>query len=450
MSKAEKSGIKGLTEFFKGKSVALLGVGISNASLISFLSSLGVTLSLRDKRTPDPSLYEGTDAKLYFGEGYLDGLDEDIILKTPVIRPDVPELIKAERGGSLVTGEIELFLRFCPCKTFAVTGSDGKTTTAAVTAELLKTTGKTVFLGGNIGYPLLCRLHEIKEDDFAVVELSSFQLINCHYSPDTAIITNVTQNHLDWHTDMNEYSAAKCNIFKNEDASHLVLNADDPITASFKDGFSKKTSTFSVLSKDADAYLLGEKLYFKGERILDRSDIKLVGLHNVKNYLAAFLATAHHIKGEGLLKTARSFNGVAHRIEFIREKDGVKYYNSSIDTTPARTKAALGAFSDKLIVIAGGYDKKLSYEPLVETFDEHAKALILFGANTPKIKEVLKNKRSNYEIIEAESFEKTVLIAQGIAKNGDTVILSPASASFDHFKNFEQRGDLFKKLVNSL
>lgn len=461
-TKLEKFG-----EYIKGKSVALIGAGVSNMAAVDFLLARGARLTVRDKKedAEKAAMLAAKGAKAIFGEDYLGSLTEDVLLRSPGIRPDLPELAAAVAGGSVLTSEMEIFLALCPCKKYAVTGSDGKTTTTTLVSEILKkeyemkgSEGK-VYLGGNIGTPLLPFLGEMTAEDAAVVELSSFQLFAMSAHIDTAIVTNVTPNHLNWHKDMEEYIFAKAKIFENQTAcDRLVLNAENEVTRGFADGSAAQVTLFSSKGKpagDRAVFLSGEEVFHndcgKLSRVLCRRDIKIPGIHNVENYMAAIAALLGEVSAEAIAEVARTFGGVAHRIELVRTHGGVKYYNSSIDTSPTRTAAALNSFAEKLIVIVGGYDKNIPLEPLVPLLTEHAKFVSATGATGEKIMNLLLDSGYPYDkIVYTKEFEGAFRAAAEAAGEGDTVILSPACASFDAFKNFESRGDRFKELVNAL
>ena len=454
------------SEYINGKSVCLIGAGISNMAAVDLLLSMGARLTVRDKARDEVKAAELTakGAQVVFGEDYLEGICEDILFKSPGIRPDVPEIARAVASGSVLTSEMEVFLALCPCKIYAITGSDGKTTTTTLVSKILgaeyekRGRGK-VYLGGNIGTPLLPFITEMTEDDAAVVELSSFQLFAMDAHINTAIITNITPNHLNWHVDMEEYVMSKAKIFgKQTSLDRLVLNAENGITLSFAEKAKADVTLFSSKGKkDAKkcVYLEGDDIFYRDEegvtRVMGRADIKIPGMHNVENYMAAISALWREVSVDSVLSVARGFGGVAHRIELVRECGGVKYYNSSIDTSPTRTEAALRSFSEKLIVMVGGYDKNIPLEPLVPLLTERAKFVSCTGATGKKIMTLLLD--SGYpcdKIIYNNDFDAAFYAATAAASDGDTVILSPACASFDAFKNFETRGDHFKKLVNSL
>ncbi len=472
---------------FKGKSVSLLGAGVSNMPLAAMAAPWASSLTVRDRKSPE-ELGENAGkllalgARLITGEDYLKGIDEDLVFRSPGIRPDLPELNAARERGSLVTSEMELFLAAHPCPVFAVTGSDGKTTTTTLTSLLLDSPSLkgNVILGGNIGEPLLYRIDRVTPDDVCAVELSSFQLMTVDAPIDAAAITNVTPNHLNWHTDMEEYTSAKARILSR--CSRAVLNYDDPVTRSLAeklpDGASLTWFSLSPLppsgalrdGEDGAVWLEGDTVYafFPGEgrrKIMTRADILLPGLHNVANYMTAVALTHGFTSEERILEVARTFGGVEHRLEFVRELNGVTYINGSIDSSPTRTAAALSALAEsqpdrRVILIAGGYDKHIPYEPLAEAILSPAstvRAVVLTGDTAGKIREALlsspeyeKAVQNGFRMLENPDFDGAAADASSIALPGDTVLLSPASASFDHFRNFEERGRHFKDLVRAL
>lgn len=453
-----------LKEKVQGKRVAVLGIGVSNTPVIDMLLSFGAKVSAHDlkDRAALGAIADDLEQKgvsLVLGKGYLDRLDADIIFRAPGIRPDHPAIVDAPGRGATLTSEMSEFFDLCPCKIIAVTGSDGKTTTTTIISKLLEAEGERVFLGGNIGRPLLPIVDMISSDDLAVVELSSFQLQTMRRSPDIAVITNITPNHLNWHVDMDEYIDAKLNILRYQGASgRAVLNFEDPITRSAGDIAVGEHVFFTSKRAPSDTHgYVYEKdggIYFGGDRIIETSDIMIPGRHNVENYMAAIAATSGIVSAKSVRTVATTFGGVEHRNEFVRELDGVKYYNSSIDSSPTRTIAALCSYDQKLIVLCGGYDKNIPYEPLAEPLCERAKIVILTGATAPKIMAALeacpKYKKDHPIVLFASDYGQAVDIARERAMSGDIVLLSPASASFDAFKNFEERGNFFKNKVNSL
>lgn len=450
----------------KGKKIAFCGVGISNLPLIYKFKKLGADVYACDRRTRDllgatADELEQAGVVLVLGADYLKNLDVDVIFRTPGMNFFLPELCEARRRGVVVTSEMEVFFDLCPCNLFAVTGSDGKTTTTTLIAKMLETEGYKVHLGGNIGRPLLPIIDEIDKDDCAVVELSSFQLISMRKSPNVSVITNIAPNHLDVHKSMDEYIDAKRNIMIHQNAfSRTVLNADNEITAGFEKDVRGQTVMFSYKKPVSNgAYYGADGVLYMADRngitpVMHRSDITVLGEHNVENFLAAISAVWGYVKPENIVKTAREFKGVEHRIEFVRELDGVKYYNDSIATSPTRTIAGLAAFDRKVILIAGGYDKHIPFEPLAPHIIEKVKTLILSGPTADKIEAVVKAdpgySASGIQIIRVSDLPHAVEAAHSVAQSGDIVTLSPACASFDAYPNFEKRGIHFKELINAL
>lgn len=443
-----------------GKKVDVLGIGISNRPLIRLLLRSGIEVVARDK-TPREMIGETADefeksgAKLVLGENYLKGIDGDVIFRSPGIRPDLPEIVSAVQNGSVLTSEMEAFFEVCPCDIIAITGSDGKTTTTTVTSEILKRDGKRVWVGGNIGTPLLDKAEEMSADDICVLELSSFQLMTLNKSPKIAVITNVAPNHLDVHKGMEEYVWAKKNIFDRAlQPEKVVLNADNDITADFAKDAGHPVM-FSRRGRVSEGVYLENGdicASFGGttERIMSADAIFLPGVHNIENYMAAFAATWGIASKAAMVETARSFKGVEHRIEFVRELNGVKFYNDSIASSPSRTTAGLRSFKQKVILMAGGKDKGVPFDSLGTEIAEHVKTLVVTGWTAEKITEAAKNSGFTGEIIHEDDFCDAVRACYKAAESGDIVLMSPACTSFDRFKNFEERGKLFKKTVMEL
>ena len=448
------------TQYFhalKDKKIAVLGLGVSNRPLVRLLLDFGCQVTGCDK-TPREKLdgevleLEKAGCTLHVGENYLDGVEADVVFRTPGMHPANPAIQALVSRGAQVTSEMEVFFEVCPCTILAVTGSDGKTTTTTLVSEMLKAEGKTVWLGGNIGTPLLPLVRQMKPSDFAVVELSSFQLMDMKRSPARAVITNLAPNHLDIHKDMAEYVQAKTNIFRYQDESGiLILNADNPITAAFRGN--GKTLFFSR-QKEADVCLVDGVICRHGEKVLKASEILIPGVHNVENYMAAIAMVDGLVSDETIRQVARTFGGVEHRIELVRVKDGVRFYNDSIASSPSRTIAGLRSFPEKVILIAGGYDKHIPYDVLGPEICAHVKKLFLGGATGEKIRQAViscpEYDPKALEITDCGSFEPAVRAAAAAAKPGDVVLMSPASAAFDQFKNFMVRGDFYKKLVKEL
>ena len=444
-------------EFFAslgGKRVAVLGLGVSNRPLVRLLLEFGCSVVGCD-RTPREKLEEEVleleklGCKLHVGDRYLDGVEADVVFRTPGMHPGNPAIQALKERGAEITSEMEVFFEVAPCHLIAVTGSDGKTTTTTLIAEMLRAAGKTVWLGGNIGTPLLPLARQMKKEDFAVAELSSFQLMDMRRSPQRALITNLAPNHLDIHKDMEEYVDAKKNIFRyQKEGDLLVLNADNPITASLRGP--GETKFFSRLG-EGDV-CIRDGIICRGDTpVLPVSDILLPGVHNVENYMAAIAMVEGLAPDEDIRRVAKTFGGVEHRIELVRVKDGVRYYNDSIASSPTRTIAGLRSFPEKVILIAGGYDKHIPYDPLGPEICAHVKKLFLNGATGPKIREAVERcPGEKPEMADCPDFASAVKAAAEAAEPGDVVLMSPASAAFDQFKNFMVRGNYFKELVKEL
>ena len=441
----------------KGKSIAVLGLGVSNRPLVRLLLEFGCSVTGCD-RTPREKVEEEVlelerlGCKLSLGEGYLDDLQAELVFRTPGMHPANPALEALRSRGAAVTSEMEVFFEVCPCQLIAVTGSDGKTTTTTLISEMLKAQGYTVWLGGNIGTPLLPLCRQMKETDFAVVELSSFQLMDMTQSPQRAVITNLAPNHLDVHKDMDEYVWAKKNIYRfQKETDLLVLNADNNITKSLRGN--GETRFFSRLGQGS-VCMDGDFICRNGEKVLNSRDILLPGVHNIENYMAAMLAVEGLVSDGTIRSVASNFGGVEHRIELVRVKDGVRFYNDSIASSPSRTMAGLRSFPEKVLLIAGGYDKNIPYDELGPEICAHVKKLFLGGATGPKIRQAVENAPNytpgNPEIMDCGDFETAVRSAAAAAEQGDVVLMSPASAAFDQFKNFMVRGQFFKKIVKEL
>ncbi|MEE0946779.1 MAG: UDP-N-acetylmuramoyl-L-alanine--D-glutamate ligase [Acutalibacteraceae bacterium] len=452
-------------QHISSKKIAICGIGISNTPLILDFVEKGARVIACDRRNrqligPIADELEAAGVELRLGERYLDDLEVDIIFRTPGMNFNLPELEQARRRGIAVTSEMEVFFDLCPATIFAVTGSDGKTTTTTLIAKMLEAEGKKVHIGGNIGKPLLPRISEISADDFVVAELSSFQLISMRKSPNVAVVTNVAPNHLDIHKDMDEYVEAKKNILMHQNAfSRTVLNRDNEITSEFSRFVRGQMLQFSMERPikngawlDTDGTL---HMSYRGidAPVLNRKDISIIGDHNVENYLAAISAVWGYVSTDNIRKVAKEFLGVEHRNEFVREVDGVRYYNDSIASSPSRTIAGLKSFDQKVMLIAGGYDKHIPFEPLAPYILEKVKFMALSGPTANAIeKAVVTHPQYNGipEIVKVADIKEAVEIIHKKAEKGDVVTLSPACASFDAFPNFEARGKFFKELVNKL
>ncbi len=457
----------------KGKRVAVIGIGISNLPAIEYLVSLGAKISARDKNVKlleKLNKLKELDIDLVLGDDYLEGIEKyDYIFRSPGVKPFTYEIEKAVETGAILTSEVEKVIELAPCKIIGITGSDGKTTTTTLISKFLEQAGYKVWLGGNIGTPLFSKLDEIKKEDVVVLELSSFQLMTLSSNIDIAVITNISPNHLDYHTNYNEYIMAKSNIFKSQKKEDvLVLNKDNDITYKYLEIIEKmkekpKIRGFSIEDKVLNGVYLKDNYIVsningKIERICDISKIKLVGMHNLANICAASSAVYSLVNKEDIKEVITTFSGVEHRMELIKEKNGVKWYNDSIGTSPTRTIAGLKSFKQKIILIAGGYDKNIPYEPLAPYILDKVKCLILIGKTATKIRNavLLEQKKQKVdlsnlpEMVEFNTLEECVNYANKVAKENDIVVMSPASASFDMYKNFEERGNHFKKLVNKI
>ena len=453
--------------YLRNRKVALIGLGISNIPLLDYLYNLQAKVTVFDDRSIEDIPKDIMDKitrytfEFSFGENNLAKLNGfDLIFRSPSCMPTRKELKQAEDSGAIVTSEIEMLMEIAPCKIVGITGSDGKTTTSTLIYEILKEAGYNVYLGGNIGAPLFTKLNDILPEDIIVLELSSFQLMNMTVSPDIAVITNITPNHLNLHSSYEEYIEAKKNIFRSQDENGiLVLNYDNEITRECKQDANGKVVYFSSKEKLDNGIIVDNDIIKECEdklrkHIVNTKDINLKGMHNYENICAAYAATKTLVDTETALKAIKEFKGVEHRLEFIKEINGVKWYNDSIGTSPTRTIAGLNSFEEDIILIAGGYDKNLDYEPLAKPIVDKVKGLILIGQTAEKIYEVVNKKlqeeNKDLDIYICDEFSQTVQIANKIAKPGQIVLFSPASASFDMFENYAQRGKKFKELVNSI
>lgn len=443
--------------------IAVIGAGVSNTPLISLLRDAGVAVTVHDKKTAEElgERYEELAAmgvSFSLGPDYLNDLTEDIVFRTPGLHPRHPALEEVRARGGEVTSEMELFFMVCPCPIIGITGSDGKTTTTTLVCEFLRHAGKVCHLGGNIGRPLLPDVDQMAPTDFAVVELSSFQLMDMRYGPKIAAITNLTPNHLDYHKDFAEYVQAKTAIYENQmPGDRLILNLDDEVTGTLALNPDSEVLGITKRGKVENGVYLEDGIIYiadhgQARALMAADEIRIPGAHNVYNVMMAAAVVQSLCDDSDIVEVARSFGGVEHRIEFVREKDGVRYFNDSIASSPTRTIAGLNAFVGKIILIAGGYDKHIPYDVLGEPIREHVKILILTGATAGKIKESVEKAEGGEMplIMDAADLGAAVRMAASLAQAGDVVMMSPASASFDCFKNFMERGDLFKRLVHAL
>lgn len=463
----ENEKFKEFNEYIRFRKVAVIGLGVSNLPLLDYLYERKSQVTIFDERTIDEIPKDIINKitiygfEFSFGKNCLEKLNGfNIIFRSPSCLPTRPELEAESNKGAIITTEIEMLMEMCPCKIIGVTGSDGKTTTTSIINEILQKAGYNTFLGGNIGTPLFTKLSEITPNDIVVLELSSFQLMNMHVSPDIAVITNITPNHLNIHKDYEEYIDAKKNIFKYQDEKGiLILNYDNDITRQCYNEANGKVIFFSSKTKLDDGFIVDEDIIKECDdkirkHILNTDEVILRGNHNFQNIATALAATKTLVDIDTAISAIKDFRPVEHRIEFIKEINGVKWYNDSASSSPTRTLSGMNAFKENIILIAGGYDKNLDYEPLAKPVIEKVSTLILIGQTAEKIFDVVKeeSERQNkkIDIYVCDSLEQTIEIAKKSSKKGDIVLFSPASASFDMFKDFADRGRKFKNLVNNI
>lgn len=454
--------------YIRFRKVAVIGLGVSNLPLLDYLHEQKAKVTVFDQRTIDQIPKDIMDKitqyafEFSLGENYLSKLQGfNLILRSPSCLPTVPELAAEAERGAIVTTEIELLIKMCPAKIIGVTGSDGKTTTTSLIYAILKNAGYDAWLGGNIGTPLFTKLPEMKEDDVVVLELSSFQLMEMNVSPSISVITNITPNHLNIHKDYDEYIDAKKNIFKFQDENGiLILNNDNEITKECGKEANGKVIYFSSKEKLENGFIVDNGVIKECEdgvrkHIMECKEAKLRGIHNYQNICTALAATKTLVDTEKAVETIKDFNAVEHRLEFVREVNGVKWYNDSASSSPTRTISGINAFEDEeLILIAGGYDKNLDYTPLAKPVVDNVKALILMGQTANKIFDAvtleMEKQNKNIKIYMCESLQEVISTARRIADPGEVVLFSPGSASFDMFKNAYDRGNQFKQAVNNL
>ena len=454
-------------QYIRGRRVAVIGLGVSNIPLLDYLYSKGATVTVFDSRNiddiPKDIIDKITKYSMAFslGENYLKRLEGfDIIFRSPSCLPTKPEIEAEVERGAILTTEVEMLMRMCPGLIIGVTGSDGKTTTTTLIYEILKQEGYNCFLGGNIGIPLFTKIEEMTPDDIVVLELSSFQLMGMQVSPHISVITNITPNHLNVHSSYEEYIEANKNIFKHQNENGIVvLNYDNEITRQCAKEAIGKIRWFSGTQKLDDGFIVDGDVIKECEdkirkHILNTKNVQLRGKHNYENICTALAATKDLVSMDNAVKTVSSFKGVEHRLELVREINGVKWFNDSVSSTPTRTIAGLNSYDEEIVLIAGGYDKNLDYTPIAKPILDKVKVLILLGATSGKIFDSVKaeeeKQNKKIEIYMCENLKETVELANKVAKEGQVVLFSPASASFDLFKNFADRGEKFKALVNSL
>jgi len=446
---------------WQGKSTAVVGLGVSNVPLIRFLRRFGAAVSGRDKATREAlgeraRELEELGVELILGEGYLDGLEAyDVVFLSPGIPKNLPQL-QALAGKVQFSSEIGLVMRYCRAPILGITGSSGKTTTTTLIGEMLRASGIETYVGGNIGTPLIEKVLDIPPQARVVLELSSFQLEQLTVSPQYALVTNFSENHLDVHGTMENYAAAKARIYRFQHSTDAaVVNGDDPAVLAMSAQTPARRYYFSRRREVERGTFLRDGLLLwrdeQGERAFARtSEVRLLGEHNLENLLAA--AVMAHLGGaswEAIGQVCRTFTGVAHRLELVGEKNGVRYYNDSIATTPVRAVAGLRSFSGPVILLAGGYDKKLSFAPLAAEIHARAKAVVVFGETAQQIADAVQSV-GEFPIYRAADLQEAVRIGESLAAPGDVVLLSPGCASYDMYRNFEERGAHFRRLVAEL
>ena len=463
----ENKKLEEFNEYIRFRKVAVIGLGVSNIPLLDYLHEKKAKVTVFDNKKIDDIPKEILDKittygfEFSFGSNSLENLKGfNVIFRSPSCLPTKPELKAEAERGAIVTTEIEMLMEMCPCKMIGVTGSDGKTTTTSLINHILEKAGYKTFLGGNIGTPLFTKLPEMTPEDIVVLELSSFQLMNMQVSPQITVMTNVTPNHLNIHKDYEEYIEAKKCIFKNQNENDiLILNYDNEITRNCAKEAKGKVIFFSSKEKLDNGFIVDDGVIKECEdkvrkHILNTDEVILRGAHNFSNIATALAATKTLVDTDIAVKAIKEFKPVEHRIEFVREIGGVKWYNDSASSSPTRTLSGLNAFKEDIVLIAGGYDKNLDYTPLAKTVVNKVKTLILIGQTAEKIfdavKEELDKENKKMDIYMCDSLEETIKIAKKSAQKGEVVLFSPASASFDMFKNFADRGNKFKKLVNEI
>lgn len=463
----ENKKLEEFNNYIRYRKVAIIGLGVSNIPLIDYMYEKKAKVTVFDERKIDSIPKEILDKikkydfKFYFGKNSLENLNDfDIVFRSPSCLPTRKELVKEEEKGTIVTTEIEMLMKMCPCKIIGVTGSDGKTTTTSLINHILEKSGKTTFLGGNIGTPLFTKLSKMTPEDIVVLELSSFQLMGMEISPDIAVITNISPNHLNIHKDYQEYIDAKKNIFKYQNEKNtLILNYDNEITRKCSNEAKGNVIFFSSKEKLDNGFIVDDKIIKQckdqiREHILNTDEVKLKGKHNYENIAAALAATYKIVGLDSVIQVIKEFNAVEHRLEFVREINGVKWYNDSASSSPTRTISGLKAFDEKITLIAGGYDKNLDYTPIAKPIIEKVNNLILMGQTSEKIfnavKQELDNQNKQLHIYTCNNLEETIKTAKKVTKPGEIVLFSPASASFDMFKNAVERGKKYKEFVQKI
>lgn len=446
---------------FKDKKVAVLGLGLEGEDVCRFLLKQKAKITVFDQKTASElgKIYQELKKKevqFSLGKDYLQpGLTTfDFVFRSPGFKRSLSPLLEAEKRGGVITSATKLFFDLCPAKIIGVTGTKGKGTTATLIYKILKEAGKKAFLAGNIGEPMLGLLSKLDRDSWVVLELSSFQLMDLDKSPQIAVVLFITSEHLDYHQDRDEYLQAKSNLVRHQKREdYSIFNADDPISASFAKLTSAKAFYFSRSKKVNGTYVKNKQIILGEEMIGQTESLKLRGEHNWDNIGAAI--TAGSLAGAGIdsiKKAVFSFKGLEYRLEPVRVKNKVSFYNDSFSTTPETCIAAIKAFHEPLILIAGGSEKGSDYSPLgQEIARSSVRTLILIGKTAEQLRKVVNQAGFKGEIFfRPGEMKKIVAIAWQKSKPGDVILLSPACASFDMFKNYKDRGQQYKKRVMNL
>jgi len=455
-----------ITDWHK-KKVALLGFGVEGVETLKFLSKKGASIWILDRRQKESldnnivTAAEKLGAQFICGKNYLEKLEEyDVIVRSPGVKRLLPELLEAEKQGSIVTSHIKLFFDLCQALIIGVTGTKGKGTTSTLIYEMFKAAGKDVYLGGNIGLPPLSFLDKLQPSSFVVLELSSFQLQDLTKSPHIAVMLMVTSEHLDHHATHEEYVDAKRNLLRFQtEEDFAVINRDYPVSNE-SDVYTEGKVFYASRERETNngCFAFGGKIIVRrndnDDEIVRTSEIALIGKHNLENVCAAVMtARLAGISTKYMREVLKTFSGLPHRLEFVAEIDGVKYYDDSFSTTPETTIAAIESFEQPKLLILGGSSKGSDFSKLGKVIRESdsIKAIIGIGDECDEIKSQIPNLKSQVLLVEgAESMQQIVRAAAKIAKKGDIVLLSPACASFDMFKNYKDRGEKFKKEVHLL
>ncbi|BBO16664.1 UDP-N-acetylmuramoylalanine/D-glutamate ligase [Candidatus Brocadia pituitae] len=456
---------------FKNKKITVMGLGLfgGGVGVAQFLARQGAQVTVTDVRTaqelsPSVKQLEGLPISYKLG-GHCekDFVNTDMVIVNPAVPKDSIFIRLARDNQVPMDSEINIFFQLCPAPIIGITGSNGKSTTTTLTGNILQRTQRKTWIGGNIGKSLLLHLEQIQPSDIVVLELSSFQLEelrNAQTSPRISVVTNISPNHLDRYPGMTEYIQAKKGIIAYQKLSdYVILNHDDPELQRWEKECKGSVLWYSTKSRLSDgAFIDGNSIVLsvigKTATIPCVSGIKIPGVHNLQNILAAscaaYLAGAHE---QPIENTITTFTGLEHRLEFVRQINGVQYYNDSKATTPESAMAAVSAFQSPVILIAGGYDKGSDFGEFAEICTKHTKSVILIGKTAKKIQELIIRKRGQKEtpsIFTHNTFRDAFQQAIAIAKYRDVVLLSPACASYDMFLNYEERGKQFKDMVLAL